>query len=125
MCCQSIMPPNQVIENPQTMLELQQILANNPGVLILRFTAPWCNPCKRVAPFIAETIAVMPPSVQFVNINIDECIDVYRVFKQTRQVPGVPTCLAFKKGNVSYIPDFTVVGIDPTDLTRFFNRCLQ
>jgi len=50
---------------------------------------------------------------------------VYRVFKQTRQVPGVPTCLAFKKGNVSYIPDFTVVGIDPTDLTRFFNRCLQ
>lgn len=117
--------PNPVIENPQSVKELQTILANNPGVVILRFTAPWCGPCKRIAPFINETINVMPASVQFVNINIDECIDVYRVFKQTRQVPGVPTCLAFKKSNTSYAPDFSVVGIDSVQLTRFFNRCLQ
>jgi thioredoxin 1 len=117
--------PNPVVDNPQSVKELQTILASNPGVVVLRFTAPWCGPCKRVTPFINQTIAVMPSSVQFVNINIDECIDVYRVFKQIRQVPGVPTCLAFKKGNNSYVPDFNVVGIDPTQLTRFFNRCMQ
>lgn len=119
-----------VIENPQTVNELQTILANNPGTVILRFTATWCGPCKRVAPYIKEIISVLPNHVQFVNIDIDECIDVYRIFKQKRQVPGVPTCLAFRKGepgleNKSFIPDFSVVGIDSNDLTRFFNRCIQ
>lgn len=117
--------PKPVIENPQTLKDLQTILANNPGIVILRFTATWCNPCKRVAPFIKETLAVLPNHVQFVNIDIDECMEVYRVFKQTRQVPGVPTCLAFKKNNTTYAPDFSVVGIDSNDLTRFFNMCIK
>ncbi len=117
--------PNPVIENPQTAKELQTILANNPGVVILRFTATWCGPCKRVAPFIKEAINVLPNNVQFVNIDIDECMDVYRMFKKTRQVPGVPTCLAFRKGNETSYPDFSVVGADSDDLTRFFNMCIN
>lgn len=115
--------PNDIIENPQSIKELQSILSNNPGIVIFRFTATWCGPCKRIAPYIKEAVSILPNHVQFVNIDIDECIDVYRIFKQTRQVPGVPTCLAFRKGNTTYAPDFSVVGADSTNLAHFFNMC--
>ena len=38
-------------------------------------------------------------------------------------VNGIPVILCYKKGNVTYIPDDSVTGADPTKLAEFFKRC--
>ena len=57
-------------------------------------------------------------------IDIDESFDLYAAFKSMRQVTGIPAILCFNKGNLSYVPDFSVVGADLEQVNLFFKRVL-
>ena len=60
-----------------------------------------------------------------IDIDDDECFDLYATLKSKKMVNGVPTILAYVKGNMTIIPDFNVVGTDSTQLNYFFNQCLM
>jgi len=107
---------------------LATLLENNPGVVILKFGAEWCGPCKKIEGIVYEWFSKLPENETqcvLIDIDDDECFDLYATLKSKKMVNGVPTILAYVKGNKTIIPDFNVVGTDSTQLNYFFNRCLM
>lgn len=103
--------------------DFQRLLENNPGLIILKMGATWCGPCKKIKPVLDGFFASSPDNVVCCDIDVDECADLYSYFKSKKMVNGIPVILAYKKGNVSYIPDDSVTGSDPVQLDKFFRRC--
>jgi thiol-disulfide isomerase/thioredoxin len=114
-----------IITSVANIGEFQKILSANPGLVLLKMGAEWCGPCKRIHAEVAAGISQMPKSVQVVVVDIDESIELYSYLKTRKRVNGIPALLAWKKGNVSDIPDDVVLGADKTQVNGFFSRCLS
>jgi hypothetical protein len=48
-------------------------------------------------------------------------MDIFKALKAKKQIQGVPTILAFKSENVSFIPDKCVTGGLSSEIDYFFN----
>lgn len=72
--------------------ECQRILTAN-RLVMLKFSATWCGPCKAVAPVI-ERLAKAHPKVFVGDVDIDKCQDVAAQYAVTT----VPTFIFFRNG---------------------------
>lgn len=70
----------------------QEVLACEKTVLV-DFWAPWCGPCRNLAPYIDE-VAAERTDIKVGKINIDENKDLARQYK----VMAIPTVLVFRNG---------------------------
>lgn len=52
------------------LVDLDTTIAENSEVVI-RFTAPWCGPCRQLAPHI-EKVAEKRPETTFVYVDVDK-----------------------------------------------------
>ena len=97
-------------------------------VLILKFGADWCGPCKKIAPAYKEFMKMAPANMLFGDIDVDENMDLYMALKKQKMVSGIPVFFAFFGGlkrDHWFIPDDSIVGADPVAVAQFFNRCLK
>jgi thiol-disulfide isomerase/thioredoxin len=117
--------PLPVITNIQTKELFAEQLQKNPGLLIMKFGATWCGPCKRIEPLVHSWIEKMPDSVQIAMIDIDECFDLYGFLQKKKMINGVPGILCYYKNNMNYVPNDSVVGADINQVNAFFERCLK
>jgi thioredoxin 1 len=119
------------MNTPQSLtpIELQylQRQLRYDQVMIIKFGADWCAPCKVIKPVCEEWKKTMPTNIGWVDIDIDESIELYASFKTKRMISGVPTLFAFRgdtKRDQWYIPDDSVSGGNCKAVTDFLNRCL-
>ena len=119
------MENREIITSIQTRKEFNDLLTNNPGVIVIKLGATWCGPCKAIEPALHHYINQMPVNVQVCIIDIDECFELYSFLQTKRMVNGVPAVLAYYKDNLSFIPDASVIGADLKQLEIFFNKVFQ
>lgn len=112
--------------NLKTADDLCTLLESNPGIVIVKLGATWCNPCKIIEPVIYSWLNKLEhEKIQRVVLDIDDCIDLYGFLKKKRVVRGVPTLLAYYKENTHYIPDDMSFGSDENETNAFFVRCVE
>jgi thioredoxin 1 len=68
-------------------------LALKKEVLLVDFWAPWCGPCKMIAPTLNE-IAETETDIVIGKVNVDHNQDLAKKYK----VRNIPTMLIFKNG---------------------------
>jgi len=117
--------PLPVITEIPSLDQFAEQLKTNPGLLILKFGATWCGPCKRIESLVHEWLEKLPENVQFCMIDIDECFDLYVFLQKKRMINGVPGILCYYKNNLNYIPNDSVVGADANQINAFFERCIK
>ena len=93
-----------------TERNFSEIVAATP-VLLVDFWAPWCGPCRAVAPVLEDIARAEAGRLVVAKVNVDE----EPTLAQRYGVQAIPTLLLFKDGRIVD----TMVGAPPkTELTR-------
>jgi thioredoxin 1 len=64
--------------------------------LLVDFWAPWCGPCKAIAPILDELAVELAGKVAIAKVNIDEHESIAAEYG----IRAIPTMLLFKGGKV-------------------------
>ena len=78
-------------------------LSSSSTPIVVDFWAPWCGPCKAIAPILNELAEELGDAVKICKVNIDNNSEVASKY----EIRAIPTILIFKD---SQIVD-TIVGL--------------
>ena len=92
-CGHPLATPHPVAIDGQT---LQRLMARDTGAYVLDVWAPWCGPCRMMAPAYEQAAARFADQVRFFKLNSDE----NQSAAGGLGIRGIPTLIAWDKGRM-------------------------
>jgi len=77
-----------------TPANFEAMIAKNDIPVVVDFWAPWCGPCRMMAPAFEEAARSFPLKARFAKVNTEE----YPQLAQPFGIRGIPTMIVFKHG---------------------------
>jgi len=79
-----------------TDADFDQVVHNSDVPVLVDFWAPWCGPCKMMAPIIDEVAKDYTGKAKVCKVNTDDARDSAMEFS----ISAIPTIILFKDGQV-------------------------
>ena len=111
-----------------TMLEFKEYLQNTSAeVTILKLGAEWCGPCKSASKYMNTVLPQYKhKSFNYFEIDIDQNQDMYKFFKRSLGVNGIPTIMVYRKKDFDvgtfYAPYRVASGFNDTIISQILKE---
>ena len=102
--------------------EFMHFIANKQKPVLVKFTADWCNPCKKIKPVVNEHLKTLGDKIIYLEIDIDNSIEVYATMKGKRMLSGIPTLMFYALDNKEFYPSLTTTGGNIDTVNDFFEE---
>jgi thioredoxin 1 len=114
-----------LITEIKSLKDFEKILIQNPGLVIIKFGATWCAPCKRIERQVYKWFDRLPANVQCIIVDVDVSFELYHFLRAKKMINGIPALLLYEKGNTNYVPNDIVIGADVVGIDAFFERAFR
>ncbi|MCH8815586.1 MAG: thioredoxin [Chloroflexi bacterium] len=95
--------------------EWEAEVLNSDKPVLVDFWAPWCGPCRMVAPIVEELAGEYEGKAKFLKLNTDDNIETASRYG----IRSIPTIMVFNKGE----PVDQVIGFRPKgDLKKSLDK---
>ena len=82
-----------IVESNDEQFEADVLQAEGP--VLVDFWAPWCSPCRAIAPLLEEIAQEYQSKLKVVKVNVDKSQKTPVKYS----VKGIPTLIIFKNGD--------------------------
>ncbi|HET6488366.1 MAG TPA: thioredoxin [Syntrophales bacterium] len=88
------MSSESVIHVSEGTFDAEVLKSDKPA--LVDFWAPWCGPCRAIAPVLDEIASEYKDKIKVTKVNVDE----NRALAGNHGVMSIPTMILFKNGKV-------------------------